>query len=249
MGERIKGATLVVLYALLMLLSPDYIYAILVFILGIIIVDEVVKFTQFESFKFPIVVTFSFIFFVSYTTEYYILTVPLFFLSLFSYFVLVEEKLPEKFLEVSGFLLYVLFGVVAISKMEKEMFLFLIAVVWSVDTLAYLTGKYFGRRKLVPWISPKKPDEGAVGGTVGGVLISLATGRYLGLIDVNLSTILMLTLIAIISQFGDIFESYFKRTFNVKDSGNIIPGHGGVLDRLDSSLAIAPILIILGKSL
>ncbi len=248
MEERLKGAILVISYALLMALSPNYLYVLLVFLLSVLIVNEISRFTGFESFEVPISIVFSVIFFISFFTNSYLISVPLFFLSSFSYFVLVEGKLPEKFLEVTGFLSYVLMGTLAMSKLDKKLFIFLIAVVWSVDTLAYLTGKHFGKRKLVPEISPKKTVEGAVGGTIGGVIVSFLVGNYLGLIKFNLASALILIFITVISQFGDIFESYFKRIFNVKDSGTTIPGHGGVLDRLDSSLAVAPILFLLGNS-
>jgi len=247
MRERIKGAVIVVLYATLMLIAPRYVYSVLAFLLGVLMVGEVLSFTRLSEYLLPITVLFSILFAISVNVSFYLWLIPLFFLSIFSYFLLVEEGLPKNFLEVAAFLLYILSGTVAIAVMDRKLFLLLIAVVWSVDTFAYLTGKFFGRRKLVPSVSPKKTVEGAIGGTLGGVLVSSAVASCLRVFSANLPSLLILTLICVVAQFGDIFESYFKRMFNVKDSGKIIPGHGGVLDRLDSSLAVAPILLLIGS--
>ena len=106
------------------------------------------------------------------------------------------------------------------------------------DTSAYFMGKAFGKHKLAPGISPGKTWEGAVAGVVGGVVISL-----LFTLDTPLQlplsygeVVLLGVFVSIFGQFGDLVESLFKRSFGVKDSGSIMPGHGGILDRLDSVL-------------
>ena len=122
--------------------------------------------------------------------------------------------------------------------------LWLFATVWISDVLAYFSGRAFGGPKLWPAVSPKKTWSGAIGGFVGGVTGALCLvygmaslfgfGWYHGV------TLVILTLMgAIISQAGDLSESALKRYFNVKDSGHLIPGHGGVMDRLDSFWAVS----------
>lgn len=128
------------------------------------------------------------------------------------------------------------------------LFLFLL---WATDSGAYLAGMRYGKKKLAPTLSPGKTVEGAIGGIVL-MLLFLLLGIFLCKIPVD--KWLPLTILAVIMVFfsivGDLFESLFKRVANVKDSGHIIPGHGGILDRLDSLLAAAPIfalgLILLG---
>lgn len=118
----------------------------------------------------------------------------------------------------------------------------ILAVVWGADTLAYFTGRLFGGPKLAPRISPGKTWSGAAGGWVAGILV----GFIYALWQHQSVPIWMAWgfALAIISQGGDLFESGIKRHFHVKDSGRLIPGHGGLFDRLDSLLAVAPVVAI-----
>lgn len=110
--------------------------------------------------------------------------------------------------------------------------IFVFAVVWGTDIAAYFTGRAIGGPKLAPSISPNKTWSGAIGGIIAAVLAGSAVAA-----PSNLRAIVAIALIAavlsIVSQAGDLFESHMKRVFNAKDSGAIIPGHGGVMDRLD----------------
>lgn len=114
-------------------------------------------------------------------------------------------------------------------------------IVMTNDTAAYYTGSAFGKHRLYPQVSPKKSIEGALGGLCGsiaGTLLARATFfPQLSLMDALITAIV----IGIVGQTGDLFESLLKRSFGVKDSGNCIPGHGGVLDRLDSIIFAAPV--------
>lgn len=114
-------------------------------------------------------------------------------------------------------------------------------LIWATDILAYYTGKTLGRRKLAPSISPKKTWEGSVGGALGAV--GAAVALKLTLIDfLAWPHVVALALICgIISQIGDLAESRFKRSVGAKDSGTILPGHGGVLDRFDAMVLAAPL--------
>lgn len=118
--------------------------------------------------------------------------------------------------------------------------LLLFACVWGADTLAYFTGKTFGGPKLAPIISPGKTWSGFVGGLVGGVVIAWGVMSIAGY-TAKLEFFIVAALLVLASQVGDLAESALKRRFSVKDSGNIIPGHGGILDRVDG-LVFASVL-------
>nr|HPL98669.1 phosphatidate cytidylyltransferase [Bacillota bacterium] len=116
---------------------------------------------------------------------------------------------------------------------------------WFTDTFAYFIGIYMGRRKLCPAISPKKTVEGALGGIAGSVAFSIITGIILNNYGIEIRLIHFIItgfLCGIASETGDLAASYIKRYAGVKDFGNIIPGHGGILDRFDSILFTAPII-------
>jgi phosphatidate cytidylyltransferase len=125
---------------------------------------------------------------------------------------------------------------------------FLFAVVWTTDSLAYFFGKSIGGPKLAPSISPGKTLSGAIGGWVSGVVAALVFGYLAGA-----SNLLLLAaaaaLLSIVSQIGDLFESWVKRRHGVKDSGSIIPGHGGVMDRVDALVVAAFALYLIGWAL
>lgn len=124
--------------------------------------------------------------------------------------------------------------------------LFLFAVVWVTDIAAYFVGRTIGGAKLAPRISPGKTWSGAIGGAIGGV----AAGLLVALIaDVRLSLALfagLAFLLSVVSQMGDLFESHLKRRYAVKDSSNLIPGHGGVMDRVDGLVAAAVAFYVVG---
>jgi phosphatidate cytidylyltransferase len=118
--------------------------------------------------------------------------------------------------------------------------LFLLFVTWAGDAASYFIGSWKGRRLLCPGISPKKTIEGAVGGLLGGVITALACDFLLLKGASPLGSMCAGAGINIMNQFGDLGESVLKRAFGIKDSGGVFPGHGGVLDRLDSLLFAAP---------
>jgi len=116
-------------------------------------------------------------------------------------------------------------------------------ITWIYDTGAYLVGKNFGKHKFFERISPKKTWEGTIGGTF--VAIAAATGIFYISEGIQLIHLLALTLLVILfGTFGDLAESLFKRSLNLKDSGNILPGHGGILDRFDTIFVSAPFVFL-----
>lgn len=115
-------------------------------------------------------------------------------------------------------------------------------VTWGGDAFSYYSGSAWGRHKLAPRISPNKTIEGSVGGVVGAGLFSLLLAGT-GLVSASWMFLLALGMVAnVVGQVGDLFESLLKRSSGLKDSGVIIPGHGGVLDRLDSVLFAVPVI-------
>lgn len=131
---------------------------------------------------------------------------------------------------------------------EGRAWIFLtLLVIMVCDTFAYFVGSNFGKRKLYPAVSPNKSIEGGIGGLIGSVLIVLLAGvTFLPQIGV-FDGLLVGLLLGVIGQLGDLFESLLKRACGVKDSGSLIPGHGGLLDRLDSLLFAFPVVYCLAK--
>lgn len=126
--------------------------------------------------------------------------------------------------------------------------LFMLAIVWGSDIGAYATGRLFGGPKLVPSISPGKTRSGAAGGLVSAALAGLGVAACLSP-DFSSSRVVAVALgLGLAAQAGDLFESALKRDFGVKDSGRIIPGHGGLLDRVDALLAVAPAAALLATT-
>ncbi|WP_196594104.1 phosphatidate cytidylyltransferase [Pectinatus sottacetonis] len=109
---------------------------------------------------------------------------------------------------------------------------------WSSDTFAYFSGSFLGKNKLCPQISPKKTIEGFIGGVLGTIFTVTITGWYFDFVLWPMALLGMM--LAVVATLGDLVESIFKRYTGIKDSGKIIPGHGGVLDRFDSILFTAP---------
>ncbi len=136
---------------------------------------------------------------------------------------------------------------VAKAPRGPELLIWLLAAIAAADTGAYFAGRRFGQRKLAPEVSPGKTREGAIGGAaailawggVGAVYFGAGAGQSL------LSWLILAGVLFLASVAGDLFESAFKRVRGVKDSGGLLPGHGGVLDRVDSVLAAAPAFALL----
>ncbi|WAP67303.1 phosphatidate cytidylyltransferase [Jiella pelagia] len=124
---------------------------------------------------------------------------------------------------------------------------FLVTVVWSTDIFAYFAGRSIGGPKLMPSVSPKKTMSGAVGGLVaaiafGALFAYAATGTVLPLV------LLLAALLSVAGQAGDLYESWIKRRFGVKDSGRLIPGHGGLMDRIDALVVATAVAWLVGMA-
>ena len=153
---------------------------------------------------------------------------------------------------VGGFLVLIPLWVASVyllgvdSERPRALLLFLLVLVWVADTAAYFVGSVFGRTKLAPYVSPGKTVEGVMGGVAGVVVLAWLCGTMIwkfepGLLVRWVGLAIVTTLFSVV---GDLTESKLKRIAGVKDSGSIIPGHGGVLDRIDALTAAAPVFLL-----
>ncbi|EKO3571950.1 phosphatidate cytidylyltransferase [Vibrio metschnikovii] len=126
-----------------------------------------------------------------------------------------------------------------------KLVLYVCLIVWAADSGAYFSGKSFGKRKMAPAVSPNKTIEGLVGGVIAAMLVGWLCASWFN-IQFASTTIMLLTILVtvVISVLGDLVESMFKRVSGIKDSSKIIPGHGGILDRVDSLTAAFPVFAL-----
>jgi phosphatidate cytidylyltransferase len=121
-----------------------------------------------------------------------------------------------------------------------RLLLFALAITWAADTVAYFVGRSFGKHPLAPHISPKKTWEGSIGGLLGSLLVAYAFHFWL---TIPLPHLLVMALLGnVAGQMGDLLESAYKRSAGVKDSGGLLPGHGGILDRIDALILCIPVI-------
>ena len=145
------------------------------------------------------------------------------------------------------FYVTVSFGALTVLFHKNSVFFPLVFVgAWVTDTFAYFSGYFFGKHKLIPSVSPKKTVEGAIGGTLFASLGFVIVGFIYGYSVKNILVLAVIGLAAsVVSQFGDLAASLIKRHYGIKDYGKLFPGHGGVLDRFDSILAVASCLYVI----
>lgn len=127
-----------------------------------------------------------------------------------------------------------------------ELIFFILLLVWSTDSGAYFAGRSFGKHKLWPEISPKKTIEGSLGGIVLAFIVGMIFISFIPVFTSTLTAVLCILVVSVAGQLGDLVESAFKRHYEVKDSGHVLPGHGGILDRFDSLIFVMPILYLFG---
>ena len=172
-------------------------------------------------------------------------------LSIYEMWKLRKEK--SKFIALLYILTpFILVQFISSSKSEEHwntnLILFIFALTWTFDTFAYLIGVKFGKNKIMPSISPKKSWEGFIGGSVFTIILAYFSYRYFNFENRKIPIIISI-LLPFTATIGDFIESYYKRKAGVKDSGKIIPGHGGILDRMDAFTITIPTVYILIKLL
>lgn len=141
------------------------------------------------------------------------------------------------------YILVPIYSVIKIRLFSSDILFWMFAIIWSTDIFAFFAGKILGGSKLAPKISPNKTWSGLIGGVLASMIIGLLSSIIFS--GEAVFFILISGLLAIVEQISDLLESKFKRIFGVKDSSNIIPGHGGILDRLDGMMLVAPLTLFL----
>lgn len=164
--------------------------------------------------------------------------------SLLYLFNIEHRKLEDAMATITGIVYVVFFSfhVTLVEQTEYGILIWLVVLTaFGTDIMAYFSGFLFGKHKLCPKISPKKTIEGSIGGTLGSVILSGLFGYFFAP-EVLVHCLAIGVLGGIVSQFGDLTASIFKRKMGIKDYGNLIPGHGGILDRFDSVLFTGPMV-------
>ncbi len=164
-----------------------------------------------------------------------------------------RKRLFDYFIFVIG-TLYISWSVYILIQLVHEgltrFFIWILVIIWASDTGAYFTGRFIGGPKLAPTISPNKTWSGFVGGCTVATIVGVLSGPYLQeFYKTPFSMAIVACILSLVSHMGDLLESWLKRYYDVKDTGTLLPGHGGVLDRLDSLLLVsfaAGLLLIIG---
>ncbi len=163
----------------------------------------------------------------------------------FEWMDITKSAKDQKKWRILGFLYIIIptFSVIKIRFYDVDVLFWMFAIIWSTDIFAFFAGKILGGAKLMPSVSPNKTWSGLAGGVFASILIGITSSLMFkgGILFFALCS----AILSLIEQASDLCESKIKRIFGVKDSGNIIPGHGGVLDRLDGMIFVAPVVLIL----
>lgn len=173
---------------------------------------------------------------------YFVFVAVLFAVSLFVH----DKTTPSEVALAQSYSLFLAFAFSSVNLIISEFGLFYFFLIfifaWASDTCAYFAGVFLGRHKLCPELSPKKTVEGAIGGIVGCVALTLLACSIADMKGITLVVFAVVAAVfSVIGMVGDISASYIKRAAGIKDYGNLMPGHGGVLDRFDSVLLISPV--------
>lgn len=255
MKQRIITAILALIIFLPLVIYGEWPFTVFVYFLATIGLIELLRMREIKLFSFPSLLALVMLWLVLSQFENEQMPVimlsktditMLFVLLLLTYTVLLKNKFN---FDDAGFLLlstiYVGMGFYYLIEARGaglNYIIFILFVIWATDTGAYFIGRSFGRKKLWPKISPNKTIEGAFGGIIAACVVGVLF-QFTYPFDHSMMFVIMVTvLVSIFGQIGDLVESAFKRHFSVKDSGKILPGHGGILDRLDSLLFVLPLL-------
>lgn len=177
---------------------------------------------------------------------FFLLAIAITILVSFEWLEIIKKAKDQNKWRLIGFfyILIPVWAIVKIRDLDSNILLWMFFVIWTTDIAAYFVGKSFGGKKLAPEISPNKTWSGLI----GGVLASMVIGFLSSFMFVTGNIIFFVVisgLLAVIEQISDLVESKIKRIFKVKDSGSIIPGHGGILDRMDGMTLVAPTVLLL----
>ena len=254
---RLGSAVVLIALLLLVTFGPKILFTLAICAVGLVVLKEMM--VTFAIGKKPALAIADYIFAILYMVTgifaaggnaFSVVTV-FFFMTLLAILVICHKTVSLS--DVTMSLLAVIYGVVLIlhlaflRNLDHGIALVFLAFVGAFipDTMAYFAGNFFGKRKLIEAISPNKTVEGAIGGVVGGVVGFLVYGLVLFALGyvINIVSLLVLGAIcSVVAQIGDLAASALKRAYGAKDFSSLIPGHGGLLDRIDSLLFVTPIV-------
>lgn len=254
MGKRIlTGAILVVALGVPFLFANNLIFKLIIALISSLAAFELLKcantldkcflstFLMIFAFASPILITIStdVFFYISLILIFYCVSVP----------ILTKQQTSFNDASISFFLIfYIIIGFahfVLLREYSRFAFWLIFIGAWGCDTFAYFTGMFFGKHKLIPSVSPKKTIEGSVGGTLITATIFPLYGFLTGFSDNYFGLFILGVVASVTAQVGDLAMSVVKRNYMIKDFGNILPGHGGIMDRFDSAILVAPMLYII----
>mgnify|MGYP000218125112 FL=1 len=252
--RSISGIIYVIVFISAILFS-EYSYIALTSIFGLLCIWEFSKMIQFKNFISYLIFGLTVFLFLKRPQSYAIIVILL--LTLVSLLFLIYKLYAKKEISykddrsksgmTTRYLIFPLSFLVLLPFYHQTyhpyLILYILVLVWVNDSFAFLVGKNFGKRKLFKSVSPKKTIEGFVGGFVFSLIAGYIISKY-ETIFTPLNWIIIASMVSILGTIGDLVESKFKRQANIKDSGNIMPGHGGILDRLDSLLFVAPFVYL-----
>ena len=254
MPERIRTALIAgVLFGIILFFAPHILWIALIFVGFAVCVKEWLKlcgYTSWKAISLTLIVTISgsVLFFSIGTTEFnhwrWLIYIDILFWTVLAPFWLIRTFMFRNwFLALLGIILLYPFvlSLLFLRDISPLILLRYMAVLWVSDTFAYFSGRVLGRHKLAPAISPGKTWEGVAGGMIAVAVYAIVVNWPLSGIIQTCGMLVM----AAIGIIGDLFESMVKRRANVKDSGSLLPGHGGLLDRLDSQIAALPLALLL----
>lgn len=265
----ISALILIPLVLVLVIKSSSMVFTVLVISLLLLALNEWADMFQFNLFDKVCLVSIYlsatlFLLINSSYVDYFIYSVIGLWLLFFCFVLFYNYKPSSKWIEIlkynkaveyiSGIIFIVgfLVSLLGIKSVDQDglVLIAMLFMVWSIDTGAYFVGKYYGKNKLIVNVSPNKTWEGLFGGMLFLFFINLAIYFCFnnGLLGSSCFKWLLASVgILVFAVFGDLVESMLKRIFNIKDSGSLIPGHGGILDRIDSLMSVAPLYYIIVK--
>lgn len=255
---RLSSAAILVALLLLVTFAPPWVFTIAVCAVCLIVLHEIMVTFKQETKRCIVVIDYVFAllymvtaFFKQTDTNYFVMLTILFVMALLIVSVLDHKEIH--FHDVCASLFLVLYSVLFLMPLsimrhqENGLALVFLAFIgaWLPDTAAYFAGSLFGKRKLIEEISPNKTVAGAIGAVVGAVISFLIYGAILSSMGfaVQFARLVVLSLVCgVIAQFGDLSASVMKRAYKAKDFGKLIPGHGGLVDRVDSLIFVTPVV-------
>ena len=262
--KRVLSAVVLIPIVLFCILKGDYFYLGFGIVMTILCTNEFLKMTSEKKVSANVFLSYLSALLFPYfflTGNFELISIALIFLMVLAQFF--ELKSPSSspilststsflsfgyislFISTSVYIREFYSGIFGTEPSQGGLFLLMIFMgIWACDTFAYFGGSTYGKRKLYEKVSPKKSIEGAITGFVGTAIV-VQVFHYYYLPELSVSLMIILTLvIGVGGQIGDLVESLYKRDSGIKDSGTIIPGHGGVLDRLDSFIYVSPLVFI-----